>query len=68
MEQFTWIYKFPHIPFYIIYYASISLFHYVPNLFLLMLQYHYLFSICVFTSYKLVVFLIANPTNLNFLL
>ena len=45
--------------FYIIY-VSISLFHYLSNLVLLVLQYHYLYSNYVFTSYKLIVFLLIT--------
>ena len=63
------IYHFLHLfcnMFYIIYYVSISLVHYVPNLLLLMLQCHYIYSICVFTSYKLIIFLLANSGNLIF--
>ena len=49
-----------HNLFCIIYYASISFSHDVPNLLLLMLQHHYLFNIYIFISYKSIVPLIAN--------
>ena len=63
---FVFNFYFTYLPFplpcpinFIIFYVSILLSHYAPNLLLPRSQYHYFLNIVVFILYKLIVFLIA---------